>query len=95
MLLLTLIFLPFLGAIAAGFFGFYIGRKGSVFITTLTTFLSCVFSLIIIYDSITYNYEYFIYISNWINSGLFSCNWCFLFDSLTMIMLVVITSVST
>ena len=95
MLLLTLIFLPFLGAIAAGFFGFYIGRKGSVFITTLTTFLSCIFSLIIIYNSITYNYEYFIYISNWINSGLFSCNWCFLFDSLTMIMLVVITSVST
>ena len=95
MLLLTLIFLPFLGAITAGFFGFYVGRKGSVFITTLTTFLSCIFSLILIYNSITYEYEYLIYISNWINSGLFSCNWSFLFDSLTMIMLVVITSVST
>nr|AZL92975.1 NADH dehydrogenase subunit 5 [Peronospora effusa]AZL93043.1 NADH dehydrogenase subunit 5 [Peronospora effusa] len=95
MLLLTLIFLPFLGSVAAGLFGFYIGRKGSVFITTLTTFLSCIFSLIIIYNSITNEYEYFIYISNWISSGLFNCNWCFLFDSLTMIMLVVITSIST
>lgn len=95
MLLLTLIFLPFLGSVAAGLFGFYIGRKGSVFITTLTTFLSCIFSLIIIYSSITNEYEYFIYISNWISSGLFNCNWCFLFDSLTMIMLVVITSIST
>nr|YP_004564457.1 NADH dehydrogenase subunit 5 [Phytophthora ipomoeae]ADK76306.1 NADH dehydrogenase subunit 5 [Phytophthora ipomoeae] len=95
MLLLTLIFLPFLGSVAAGLFGFYIGRKGSVFITTLTTFLSCIFSLIIIYNSITNEYEYIIYISNWINSGLFNCNWCFLFDSLTMIMLVVVTSIST
>nr|YP_004564252.1 NADH dehydrogenase subunit 5 [Phytophthora phaseoli]ADK76226.1 NADH dehydrogenase subunit 5 [Phytophthora phaseoli] len=95
MLLLALIFLPFLGSVAAGLFGFYIGRKGSVFITTLTTFLSCLFSLIIIYNSITNEYEYIIYISNWINSGLFNCNWCFLFDSLTMIMLVVVTSIST
>ena len=95
MLLLTLIFLPFLGSVTAGLFGFYIGRKGSVFITTLTTFLSCLFSLIVIYNSITYEYEYIVYISNWIDSGLFNCNWCFLFDSLTMIMLVVVTSVST
>nr|UXG55774.1 NADH dehydrogenase subunit 5 [Phytophthora cinnamomi] len=95
MLLLTLIFLPFLGSVSAGLFGFYIGREGSVFITTLTTFLSCIFSLIIIYNSITNEYEYMIYISNWISSGLFNCNWCFLFDSLTMIMLVVVTSIST
>nr|YP_009547901.1 NADH dehydrogenase subunit 5 [Bremia lactucae]AZL92953.1 NADH dehydrogenase subunit 5 [Bremia lactucae] len=95
MLLLTLIFLPFLGSVTAGLFGFYIGREGSVFVTTLTTFLSCIFSLIIIYNSITYEYEYVVYISNWINSGLFNCNWCFLFDSLTMVMLVVITSIST
>jgi NADH-ubiquinone oxidoreductase chain 5 len=95
MLLLTLIFLPFMGSVSAGLFGFYIGREGSVFITTLTTFLSCIFSLIIIYNSITEGYEYIIYISNWINSGLFNCNWCFLFDSLTMIMLIVVTSVST
>lgn len=38
MLLLILIFLPFLGSVSAGLFGFYIGRMGSVFITTLTTF---------------------------------------------------------
>jgi len=95
MLLLTLIFLPFLGSVAAGLFGFYVGRMGSVIITTLTTFLSCIFSLIIVYNSITEGYEYIIYISNWINSGLFNCNWCFLFDSLTMIMLIVVTSIST
>ena len=95
MLLLTLIFLPFLGSVSAGLFGFYIGREGSVFITTLTTFISCLLSLILISNSITSEYEYIVCISNWIDSGLFNCNWCFLFDSLTMIMLVVITSIST
>ena len=95
MLLLSIVFLPLLGSIASGLFGFYIGRKGSVFITTLTTFLSFIFSLIIFYDSITSEYEYLIYLATWINSGLFNCNWIFLFDTLTMVMLVVVTSIST
>lgn len=95
MLLLSIIFLPFLGSITSGFFGFYIGRKGSVFITTLTTFLSLIFSLIIFYNSISLEYEYLIYLATWINSGLFNCNWSFLFDTLTMVMLIVVTSIST
>lgn len=95
MLLLSIVFLPFLGSIISGFFGFYIGRKGSVYITTLTTFLSFIFSLIILYDSIHFEYEYIIYLTTWINSGLFNCNWSFLFDTLTMVMLIVVTSIST
>jgi proton-translocating NADH-quinone oxidoreductase chain L len=95
MLLLTIIFLPLFGSIAAGLFGFYIGRIGSVVITTLTTFLSFIFSSMILYDSITFEYEYILYIATWINSGLFNCNWSFLFDSLTMVMLIVVTSIST
>ncbi len=95
MLLLSIVFLPFLGSIIAGFFGFYIGRKGSVYITTLTTFLSFIFSLIILYNSIRFEYEYIIYLTTWINSGLFNCNWSFLFDTLTMVMLIVVTSIST
>lgn len=94
-MLLSIIFLPLLGSIASGFFGFFIGRKGSVIITTLTTFLSFLFSLIIFYDSVTLEYEYLIYLATWINSGLFNCNWSFLFDTLTMVMLIVVTSIST
>ena len=94
-MLLSIIFLPLLGSVAAGFFGFYIGRKGSVFVTTLTTFLSFMFSLIILYNSIKFEYEYIIYLTTWINSGLFNCNWSFLFDTLTMVMLIVVTSIST
>ena len=95
MLLLSIIFLPLYGSIASGFFGFYIGRKGSVFITTLTTFLTFFFSIFIFYNSIKYEYEYTIYLATWINSGLFNCNWSFLFDTLTIVMLIVVTSIST
>ena len=94
-MLLLIIFLPLLGSFVAGFFGFYIGRKGSVFITTLTTFLSCIFSLFVFNESIQNNYEYIIYLFTWINSGLFNCNWSFLFDTLSMVMLIVVTSIST
>lgn len=95
MLLLSIIFLPLLGSIASGLFGFYIGRQGSVFITTLTTFLTFLFSLITFYNSVTYEYEYVIYLAAWINSGLFNCNWSFLFDTLTIVMLITVTSIST
>lgn len=95
MLLLFLIFLPFLGSILSGLFSFYIGRKGSVYITILTTFLSFIFSLIFLYYLIYYKIEYYIYLINWINSGLFICNWCFLIDSLTIVLLITITSIST
>lgn len=94
-MLLSIIFLPFLGSIASGFFGFYIGRIGSVIITTLTTFLSFIFTCSILHESILSHYEYIIYLNTWISSGLFNCNWCFLFDSLTIIMLIVVTSIST
>jgi NADH-ubiquinone oxidoreductase chain 5 len=95
MLLLITVFLPFFGSIAAGLFGFYIGRTGSVIITTTTTFLSCCFSFFLCSESIKNEYDFLLYLSNWIDSGLFNCNWSFLFDSLTFVMLIVVTSVST
>ena len=95
MLLLITVFLPFFGSIIAGLFGFYVGRQGSVFITTLTTFMSCCFSFFLCKESMKNQYEFLLYLSNWIDSGLFNCNWSFLFDSLTFIMLIVVTSIST
>ena len=95
MLLLITVFLPLFGSIIAGLFGFYVGRQGSVFITTLTTFMSCCFSFFLCKESMKNQYEFLLYLSNWIDSGLFNCNWSFLFDSLTFIMLIVVTSIST
>ena len=34
-------------------------------------------------------------LTTWISSGLFYCNWAFFFDTLTFVMLIVVTGVST
>lgn len=95
MLFLLIIFLPLFGSIISGLFGFYIGRTNSVIITTLTTSLSFFFSLIIFYNSTLFQYGNIIYLMKWINCGLFTCNWGFLFDTLSLIMLITITSISS
>ena len=95
MFFLSIIFLPLLGSIFAGLFGKYIGHKGSILISTSTVFLTFLFSLNIFFDLIKYGKNYHITLIQWISSGLFNCNWGFLFDTLTVIMLIVVTSIST
>ncbi len=46
---LIIIFLPLITALLAGFFGWFIGQKGSMFITTFGMFLSAVFSWVIFF----------------------------------------------
>jgi NADH:ubiquinone oxidoreductase subunit 5 (subunit L)/multisubunit Na+/H+ antiporter MnhA subunit len=47
---LSIIFLPFIGAIIAGFFGRYLGKQGSVIITTVLLIISSLFSFIVFYE---------------------------------------------
>ena len=92
---LLIIFLPLIGAILAGFFGKQIGSFGAIRITTLSVILSCFFSYIAFYEVGLLGSPCYITLMVWIQSEIFSSNWGFLFDSLTVIMLVVVTSVST
>ena len=91
---LLIIFLPLFGAVCSGFFGYYIGYKGSSLITTLcitiTFFLSCFsFYEVGLAGSVCY-----ISLFDWINLEIFKISWGFLFDSLTVVMLIVVTCVS-
>ena len=47
---LTIIFLPLIGAFVAGIFGRYIGKQGSIIVTTLSVFLSSLLSFIAFYE---------------------------------------------
>ena len=47
---LSIIFLPLLGAFTAGFFGRYIGKQGAILVTTVSVFLSSIFSFIVFYE---------------------------------------------
>lgn len=93
MLFLLIIFLPLLGALS-GFFSTFIGRKGSFVLTTLGILISFLSSIYIGYNSIIYNQVVYLNIMPWIYSDLFFINWNFLFDNLTITMLVIVTSIS-
>ncbi len=92
---LLIIFLPLVGAIGAGFFGKFIGERGAVLLTSSLLVTGALLSINAFYEvgicgSVTH-----IEIAPWIESEAFVVNWGFLFDSLTVIMLVVVTSISS
>jgi proton-translocating NADH-quinone oxidoreductase chain L len=91
---LAIIFLPLLGAIFGGLFGKWIGNKGSAVITTLSIFLTFILSLVMFNNSMTFALNTHLIVTTWISSGLFYCNWAFFFDTLTYVMLTVVTGVS-
>ena len=88
-----IIFAPLLGSIIAGFFHEKIGEKAILNLTTLLIFLSSFFSWIIFVLS-DYNKVEEIILIKWIESGSLVINWEIRIDSLTTIMLVVITTIS-
>ena len=91
---LTLVFLPLFGSIAAGFFGFFIGSFGAGFITILCLGITLLLSFFAFYEVALVGSPCFIQVMPWFDSELFSFAWGFQFDSLTAIMLIVVTFIS-
>ena len=73
-----------------GFLGF-----GVCILTTFNVFLSLIFSLLLFSDILLNEVTYKLVLSSWIFSDSISVNWSFCFDSLTSIMLIVVTFIST
>jgi proton-translocating NADH-quinone oxidoreductase chain L len=94
MLILLLIFFPLFGSFFPLLIGHYFGPKGSVYISINNIFLCFLCSLFLFYNSIINEYNYYIYVGLWVKSGVFQCNWGFFIDSLTLILLIVVTSIS-
>jgi len=92
---LLIIILPFLGTLSAGFFGYYIGYKGASFLTTFFIFLTFLLSCLSFYEVGLSGSPCYITLFPWIDIDLLNLNWGFLFDSLTVTMLIIVTSIST
>lgn len=90
-----IIFLPFLGSTISLLFGKSLGKFGVTFLTTFLIFITFILSVIVFYEVVLCNSSCFFNLSIWMSSDLFTPYWGFYFDSLTSIMLVVITSIST
>jgi proton-translocating NADH-quinone oxidoreductase chain L len=92
---LLLIFLPLLSSFFAGMFGRFLGFRGAVLITTGCVLLSTVLSVVAFYEVALCSSPCSIEYSPWFVCELFDATWGFYFDSLTVVMLLVITSIST
>ena len=90
---LLIVLLPLIGAIAAGFFGRRLGRVNSHRIAIAGVALSCLLSLVVLFDALSgtvFNES----IYTWATIGGLRFEVGFLVDSLTATMMVVVTSVS-
>ena len=91
---ISIIALPLIASIISGFFGKLIGDRSSEIITSLLVSISAIFSVLILYEVIVNQYQENIIIATWISSGSLEVNWSMKIDSLSAVMLVVVTSVS-
>ena len=89
-----ILFLPLLASCIVGFFGKKIGDKASGIITSLFVVISTLLSFIVFFKVLNSGYSNNLVISSWINSGSLNVNWAINIDSLSSVMLVVVTLVS-
>ena len=93
-MLILIVLLPLLGFFSGSLFGRYTGW-GACYITTGSVLSSLLLSLVLFYDVISTGVSYKLEMGSWIVVDSLRIDWCFCFDSLTSIMLIVVTFIST
>ncbi len=90
----AIVFLPLLGFLIAGLFGRAIGARASELVTTALLFIACAFSWITFFQVGFEGHEVRIHLLDWIHVGDLKIDWALRIDSITAVMLIVVTSVS-
>ena len=90
----AIVFLPLIGAIIAGFFGRLIGARASEVITTSLVLVTMPLSWFALYQVGMEGHEARIELFRFIDSGELQTSWALRIDTLTAVMLVVVTTVS-
>jgi NADH-quinone oxidoreductase subunit L len=91
----AIVFLPLLGALVAGLFGRLIGARPSELITTLFLVVSAILSWIAFARVGFGHVDERVVLFTWMQSGDLKVDWALRIDSLTAVMLVVVTTVSS
>lgn len=90
----AVVFLPLLGAVIAGFFGRVIGDRGAYWVTSTFLCISALLSCALFYDVALLGNPRTVELVQWVNSGVFEFAWSLRVDTLTAVMLIVVTVVS-
>jgi NADH-quinone oxidoreductase subunit L len=92
---LAIVFLPLLGAIIAGCFGRLIGDRASQLVTCGGLLISAVLAAFVFVDVALNGNARTTELFTWFQSGEFTLSWAIHVDTLTAVMLVVVTGVSS
>jgi len=92
---LTIIILPLLSSIVSGFFGRKVGVTGSHLIACVSVVLTTTLSVISFLEVGINNIPVYIKLFTWIDSESLNVSWGFVFDSLTVSMLIPVLIVSS
>jgi NADH-quinone oxidoreductase subunit L len=94
MLYAALVFIPIITAAIAGVFQKWLGARPSELLTTVGLFISLGLSIYAFYDVAILGHAQIVPLWQWITSGDFTADWTLRIDTLTAVMLVVVTGVS-
>jgi NADH-ubiquinone oxidoreductase chain 5 len=92
---LSLIILPLLGSIAAGFFGRKVGVRGAQLITSLCVIVTTILAVFAFIETGFNNIPVSITLFRWIDSEWYNIDWGVQFDSLTVSMLIPVLIISS
>ncbi|WP_337995660.1 NADH-quinone oxidoreductase subunit L [Oleispirillum naphthae] len=90
----AIVFLPLLGAILAGLFGRFLGRRGSQILTCLLLAVSALLSIPLLYKVGFGSGPFTVVLLDWIHVGTFNVSWALKVDTLTAVMLFTVTMIS-
>jgi NADH-quinone oxidoreductase subunit L len=90
----AIVFLPLIGFLIAGIFGRWIGVRGAQLVTSGLLVVSAVLSVVALISVGLQGETERVQVLTWIDSGSFEADWRLRIDTLTAVMLVVVTSVS-
>lgn len=95
MIEVAIVLLPLIGAFIAGFFGRLIGDRGAQIVTCSMLGLSAILSVVIFQDIALSGNTRVTEIFTWIDSGNLELSWAIKLDTLSAVMLLVVTVIST
>ncbi len=91
----AIVFLPLIGFLIAGLFGRLIGARGSEIVTTSLLIVSAVLSWVAFFNVGFGAGTTRVQVATWMSSGGLQVDWAFRVDTLTVVMLVVVNTVSS
>ena len=91
----AIVFLPLIGFLIAGIFGRWIGPRGAQIVTSTLLVVAALLSVAALVSVGLQGETARVQVLTWIDSGSFEADWRLRIDTLTAVMLVVVTSVSS